>query len=246
MQDRPYDRAVTELFLEVGASFAEPEDIKRRIHELSPWYHNIQLGEGIWTKSVDANAIYPEHDIPAPLWAEIVPRLGSLTGKRVLDIGCNAGFMSFECKKLGAEYVLGVDDDSGARTSFIAQAEFCREALGLDVDFRRGTFMELAPEPRFDVVLFCGVLYHLENWADGLDQLDRLVAPGDGLIVLETAIDRVTQTAYGDKAYWGDKMTYFVPSLAVLDLLLRERGFDVRELVHLGERGLAFLHAPSA
>jgi len=238
---------VTQLLVRASASLADPEYLTRRIRELSPWYHNIQLGEGISTKSVDANAIYPEHDIPAPLWAHIAPRLGSLTGKRVLDIGCNAGFMSFECKKLGAEYVLGVDDDSGTtKMSFIDQAEFCREALGLDVDFGRGTFMELAPERPFDVVLFCGVLYHLEDWADGLDQMARLGVPGAGLIVLETAIDRVTQTASGNTAYRGDRMTYFVPSLAVLDLLLRERGFEIRELVNLGERALAFLRAPSA
>jgi len=79
-----------------------------------------------------------------------------------------------------AAYVLGVVDDSSASTSFIDQAEFCRGVLGLDVEFRRLSFMDLEPERPFDIVLFCGVLYHLQNWADGLDKLAQRVVPGKG------------------------------------------------------------------
>lgn len=220
---------------------ADADWLRARVRELGPWYQNIDLGSGVTTKAVDADAIFAGEDIPAPLWAEIAPRLGSLAGKRVLDIGCNAGFMSFEAKRLGAASVLGIDDDSGAPSSFVAQAEFCRDVLGLDVEFRRASFMELGREGPFDVVLFCGVLYHLENWADGLDHLRRLVVPGSGLVVLETAIDRVTRTTYGDATYRGDRTTFFVPSLAVLDVVLRERAFVVHELVQLGDRALAVL-----
>jgi 2-polyprenyl-3-methyl-5-hydroxy-6-metoxy-1,4-benzoquinol methylase len=73
-----------------------------------------------------------------------------------------------------AAYVLGVVDDSSASTSF------CRGVLGLDVEFRRLSFMDLEPERPFDIVLFCGVLYHLQNWADGLDKLAQRVVPGKG------------------------------------------------------------------
>jgi 2-polyprenyl-3-methyl-5-hydroxy-6-metoxy-1,4-benzoquinol methylase len=219
--------------------------LEERIRELGPWYQDILLADGLSTKSVEgAGLVYPGHDIPAPLWREIAPRLPPLPGKRVLDIGCNAGFMSFECKKLGAGHVVGIDDDSSSPSSFIAQAEFCRDVLGLDVEFRRGSFLDLVSDPPFDVVLFCGVLYHLQNWADGLDKLAELVVRGSGVVVCETAIEPVTRTTYEGKGYRGDTTTFFVPSMSVLLALVAERGYVVREAVDLGERALVLLSVP--
>lgn len=220
------------------AAIRDPRTAAERVRELGPWYQDILLAEGLSTKSVEGvGLVYPGEDIPAPLWREIAPRLPPLAGKRVLDIGCNAGYMSFECKKLGAAYVLGIDDDSSTPASFIAQAEFCRGVLGLDVDFRRLSLFEFEPDEPFDVVLFCGVLYHLENWADGLDKLAELVLSPDGLIVLETAVEPVTRTTYGT-GYRGDTTTFFVPSVRVLRTLLEERAFAIAELVRFGERAL--------
>jgi 2-polyprenyl-3-methyl-5-hydroxy-6-metoxy-1,4-benzoquinol methylase len=219
--------------------------LEERIRELGPWYQDILLADGVSTKSVEGvGLVYPGHAIPAPLWSVIAPRLPPLAGTRVLDIGCNAGYMSFECKKLGAAYVLGIDDDSSATGSFVEQAEFCRDVLGLDVEFRRGSFLDLDSEEPFDVVLFCGVLYHLQNWADGLDKLTELVVPGDGLVVLETAVEPITRTTYEGKSYHGDMTTFLVPSRPVLLALLEERGFVVRELVDLVERDLVLASVP--
>ena len=56
-----------------------------------------------------------------------------LTGKSVLDIGCNAGFYSMEMKRRGAERVLGIDFDD----DYLAQARFAAEVDGLDIEFRQ-------------------------------------------------------------------------------------------------------------
>ena len=45
------------------------------------------------------------------------------------------------------------------------------------------------------------------------------------MIVLETAIEPVTLDAAGTADYHGDTSTFFVPSIAVLVELVRERGF---------------------
>ena len=37
------------------------------------------------------------------------------------------------------------------------------------------------------IILFCGVLYHLEDYATALDKVASFAVPGTGLIVLETA-----------------------------------------------------------
>ena len=75
---------------------ATQNDIRRRIEQLAPWYQNIELAEGVWTKDLEGEGvIFSGHDIPAPLWRVIAKDLPDITGWRVLDIGCNAGYMSF-------------------------------------------------------------------------------------------------------------------------------------------------------
>lgn len=162
----------------------------------------------------------------------------------MLDIGCNAGYMSFAAKRLGAGSVLGLDSNLGAGISFVEQATFCRDVLGLDVEFREQSFFDLVPDQPFDLVLFCGVLYHLEDYATALDKLAALTAPASGLIVLETAIEPVTRTYPGPTDYHGDSSTFFVPSVGVLLELVRERGFRVEIVRNLGPRAVLFMHAP--
>lgn len=221
------------------------DDIRRRIDALGPWYQCIDLGDGLLTKDVGGDRdIFADWDIPGPLWRQILKDLPDLTGRRVLDIGCNAGYMSFEAKRLGAASVLGIDSNFGAVNSFVDQATFCREVLGLDVEFREQSFFEL-DEPPFDVVLFCGVLYHLEEWSAGLDKLASLATPGEGVVILETAIELRTLALPNMTDYLGDTATYFVPSMPVLIELVRERGFTIESTRSLTTRGILTLRAPA-
>src|SRR5438046_10015507 len=104
------------------------EQIERRISELGEWFHNIDLG-GIHTA--------PHHflgDYPSFKWrqfAHAIPQ--DLTGKTVLDIGCNAGFYSIEMKRRGARRVLGIDTDE----YYLAQARFAAEVSEASIEFRR-------------------------------------------------------------------------------------------------------------
>jgi 2-polyprenyl-3-methyl-5-hydroxy-6-metoxy-1,4-benzoquinol methylase len=222
------------------------DEIRRRVEELAPWYQNVELAEGVWTKDLHATRdIFSGHDIPGPLWRAIVKDLpADLSGHRVLDIGCNAGYMSFEAKRMGADYVLGIDSNLGASTSFVDQAEFCRSVLGLDVDFREQSFFDYEPEVPFNLVLFCGVLYHLEDYATALDKVASFAVPGSGLIVLETAIEPVTLTLPAGKDYHGDTSTFFVPSVPVLLELVRERGLRVEVVRNLGTRAVVLMRPP--
>lgn len=226
---------------------ATQDDIRGRVEELAPWYQNIELADGLWTKNLDGSRdIFSGFDIPGPLWQVIARDLPDLTGFHVLDIGCNAGYMSFEAKRLGAESVLGIDSNLGAGTSFIDQATFCRDQMGLDVEFREQSFFDYEPDRRFELVLFCGVLYHLEDYATALDKVASFAVPGHGLVVLETAVEDVTQTLPGDADYKGDTSTFFVPSIPVLTELVRERGFQIDVVRKLHTRAVMFLRVPAA
>ncbi|MCA1710145.1 MAG: TIGR04290 family methyltransferase [Actinobacteria bacterium] len=144
---------------------------------LGPWFHNLQLPGGVQTA--------PEHPLgnfPAYKWNEIADSLPQdLTGQRALDIGCNAGYYTFELAKRGAD-VLGIDHDP----HFLTQARWASEQLGLadQVELRQLDVYDLARlDEQFDVVIFMGVLYHLRYPLLALDLVAEKVR---GTLVLQT------------------------------------------------------------
>ena len=141
--------------------------VRQRAAELGPWFHNMQLA-GVQTA--------PDHflgDYPAVKWrhfADAIP--ADLTGKTVLDIGCNGGFYSMEMKRRGADRVVGIDFDD----DYLAQARFAATVEGLDIEFRQMSVYDVAAlGERFDVVFFIGVLYHLRHPLLALDLIHEHV-----------------------------------------------------------------------
>src|SRR5688572_23092217 len=107
------------------------QEIRAKLQDLQPWFHCIDLGDGLRTKTVSAIGEPVEH--PQPTWQAIQKYLPSdVTGKTVLDVGCNAGFYSIEMKRRGAARVLGVD----SQRNLIRQADFVRNVLGLEIEYR--------------------------------------------------------------------------------------------------------------
>jgi tRNA (mo5U34)-methyltransferase len=146
------------------------------IGSLGPWFHNLHLPDGRETA--------PDHplgDFPAFKWREVEPHLpADLTGWTALDIGCNAGFYTFELARRGAR-VTGLEPDE----HYLAQARWAAERYGLQhVELRRGTVYDLVgSDERWDLVLFMGVLYHLRH---PLLALDAVAAATRRLLVLQT------------------------------------------------------------
>jgi tRNA (mo5U34)-methyltransferase len=216
------------------------EQLRRRIAELGSWFHNLELG-GVQTA--------PDHflgDYPSTKWREFADALPpDLQGRRVLDIGCNAGFYSLEMKKRGASRVLGIDDDP----RYLAQARFASEYLGLDIEFRQLSVYDVAAlGERFDVVLFMGVLYHLRHPLLALDLLHDHVV-GDLLVVQsmlrgstgtmavapDYAFDEVEvfeapeypKLHFVEQRYAHDPTNWWVPNRSCLEAMLRSAGFRI-------------------
>jgi tRNA (mo5U34)-methyltransferase len=150
---------------------------ERRIAELGPWFHNLHLPDGLRTAPR-----HPLGDFPSYKWRAIAPVLPEdLSGWEVLDVGCNAGFYTFELARRGAR-VTGVDIDP----RYLRQARWAAEELGLAerVRFERRTVYDLGRDGRrYDLVWFMGVLYHLRY---PLLALDLLSAKVGRLLVLQT------------------------------------------------------------
>jgi tRNA (mo5U34)-methyltransferase len=154
---------------------ADREDLGEQVLALGPWFQNIRLGPGISTAPDHFLGDYPSFKFAG--FAQALP--ADLTGKSVLDIGCNAGFYSIEMKRRGAERVLGVDSDE----RYLAQARFVAQTLGFpDIEYRQLSVYDVAAlGEKFDLVIFMGVLYHLRHPLLALDLIREHVA-GDLLL----------------------------------------------------------------
>lgn len=216
------------------------ESIERRVKELGQWFHNLDLN-GVRTA--------PNHflgDYPAFKWrmfADCIP--ADLTGKSVLDIGCNGGFYSIEMKKRGAERVLGVDFDE----RYLNQARFAADVSGFDIEFRKLSVYDVAKlGERFDIVLFMGVLYHLRHPLLALDLIHDHVAKD--LFVFQSMQRGSNQVEplrpdypfeekeiferpsyprmyFIEKKYSQDPTNWWVPNRACSEAMLRSSGFEI-------------------
>lgn len=146
--------------------------LRREIRRLGPWFHNLHLPDG--TQTAPAHFL----DFPRQKWDQVRDHLpADLSGWKALDVGCNAGFYTFELARRGAA-VVGIDSDP----RYLAQARWAAERYGLTdrIELRQQQVYQLAGErERFDLVLFMGVFYHLRYPLLGLDivaqRTDRLM-----------------------------------------------------------------------
>jgi tRNA (mo5U34)-methyltransferase len=184
-------------------------------------------------------------------WKRVAHSLpADLTGKSVLDIGCNAGFFSMEMKRRGADRVLGVDSDE----RYLAQARMATEVLGFDeIEFARLDVYDVgAIGEKFDLVIFMGVLYHLRHPLLALD-LIREHAARDLLLfqsmqrgskfVLdldedyefeETGIffeSSFPKLHFVERQYSHDWTNWWVPNRACTEAMLRSAGFSIDEQI---------------
>ncbi|HEY7680356.1 MAG TPA: methyltransferase domain-containing protein [Terriglobia bacterium] len=140
------------------------EQIEQGLAQLGPWFYPFDFGNGLRA----ASRIPPEVAAIFETRREMVSRaVGAHFGSRLpqtscLDIGCHEGFYTVAMARQGAGRLLGVD----VRESNLRKARFVVEALGLSqISFRRCNLEQLRAEEvgQFELTLFLGVLYHVEN-----------------------------------------------------------------------------------
>lgn len=214
--------------------------IEERVRALGPWFHDLDLN-GVRTA--------PDHPLGSflsDLWATVSPAFPSdMTGKTVLDIGCNAGFYSFRLAARGAR-VTGIDHDP----HYLRQARYAAEVLGHDVELLEvEAYDVLKLGRRFDYVLFMGVLYHLRHPLLGLDRvrevvgeklvfqtmvrgsLERMEVEEDYPFEEESIFDdpRFPRLYLLEHRYAGDPTNWWVANESGAAALLRTAGFRIEE-----------------
>ena len=224
---------------------SDPESLENAIASLGPWFHNLRIG---------GHQTAPKHflgDYPAVFFqhfAHVLP--ADLSGWSVLDIGCNAGFYTFEMKRRGAAHVVGID----AEPLYLRQARFAAEQLGMgvEVEFRENSVYDVSRlGERFDLVLFMGVLYHLRYPLLALDLLREFAV---GKLLLFQSMERGCAGNNGDESvkpdyafedrtpfdasgfprmhfiehrYAGDPSNWWIPNHPAAEAMLRSAGFEI-------------------
>jgi tRNA (mo5U34)-methyltransferase len=223
---------------------AGTNSLSQAIRELGPWFHNLHLPGGEQTA--------PDHaygDFPAFKWREIAPHIpADLHGHTVLDIGCNAGFYSFELARRGAQ-VTAIDIDP----HYLRQARWAAQQFALEdhVTFHQMQVYEIAGLPgEFDWVWLMGVLYHLRHPLLALDIVRRKAR---GRMVLQTMTmpdsgssqpsltppdlglderERLQAPGWPRMAFIehrlaDDPTNWWAPDSACVEAMVRSAGFDV-------------------
>jgi tRNA (mo5U34)-methyltransferase len=203
------------------------------------WWHSIDFGEGVVSKGKAFNGD-PQKQIGRLQFPD-----GIFKDKNVLDIGCWDGVYSFHAEKMGAKSVVAIDTD-----------EYNLGSKGFDLakrilisNVRRETMdvMDLVPDfGMFDVIIFSGVLYHLEHPCQALSNVLACLNPG-GTLIIETHVHSITEDLpimqfHPGKTLKGDPTNFWSPNMLCLRKMLEEKGnIEINTLVKYNkERALCY------
>lgn len=214
--------------------------LEEKIAELGPWFHNIFL-RGIETASYHFLGDYPR--VKCEHFRDALPQ--DLSGKSVLDIGCNGGFHSLQMKRRGAARVLGTDTDE----RYLRQARFAAEIEDADVEFARMPVWDVASlREKFDLMIFMGVLYHLrrpllaldlihEHVAKDLLLFQRMQRGSHDVAAVEDDYDFHAPAPFDEPGYprmhfienrySHDETNWWVPNRACGEAMLRSSGLEI-------------------
>jgi 2-polyprenyl-3-methyl-5-hydroxy-6-metoxy-1,4-benzoquinol methylase len=204
--------------------------LEREIAALEPWLQGpfLLAGNlvipGVW--SIDGRWAWLEQNVP------------DVTGKRVLDVGTNAGYDAFMFKLKGAAEVVACEP-----YEFIEQARFLESIYHSGVDFQQIGWRDLDPavHGRFDLVHCHGVLYHEPHPMALLQKLRSMVSDEGELwfgSIMHASAEQSEYVRFVPDSYAGDRTWWFVPGRLAMRWMLEVVGFEVAErMLTEGVRG---------
>lgn len=166
----------------------QDEEIRQKIDSFSGWHYQFDLRGNL--TPIRKETRVNRHTQRKKHFCDPVVQLfgGSLAGKRVLDLACNAGFWSLSAIHAGCDYVLGIE----GRQMHIDQANFVFEVKEVEknrYDFVVGNIFEtdLRQFGTFDVVLCLGLMYHISKHMNLMEKISEV---NDDVLVIDTTLSR--------------------------------------------------------
>jgi len=213
----------------------DADELRSQIAQFPVWHYEFDL-QGIKTP-IRVPAHRNRHVQRARYFFDPLVDLfdGSLKGKRVLDLGCNAGYWSLKAIEAGCDYVLGID----GRQMHIDQANLVFSAKMIDPSryhFRTGNVFtdDFSGEGAFDVVLCLGLLYHVSK---PVELIERIAAINSDVLLIDTEVSglsgntwRTRRESLDEPRNAIDYETVFLPSRRGVIELARAFGYSVAPL----------------
>ncbi len=201
---------------------AERERLSSEIARLEPWLQGpFLVGGDLVISGAWRNDLR---------WRNLRPHLPDIEGRRVLDVGSNAGYDPFMFKLLGAGEVMACEP-----FDFFNQMEFLETVYRTGIRAVRLGWQDLSPEEHgtFDLVHCHGVLYH-EMHPVALLQRLRSMLSEDGVLLLGSMMlagaELSEYARYVPGSYYGDPTWWWVPGRLALKWMLESVGLRVEEL----------------
>ena len=164
-----------------------------RIAAFPSWRYRFEFEGGVATPVHDRSVVNRDEQRRRYFFEPLLSLTGgSLRGRRVLDLGCNAGYWSLLAAEAGADFVLGVD----ARASYLEQAELVFEAKGIErgrYRFVQRRRVRARAGEQFDVVLCLGLLDHVRR---PFELFELMARSGAELLVIDTEVSRARASLF--------------------------------------------------
>jgi tRNA (mo5U34)-methyltransferase len=171
----------------------DAQELEDRIAAFPRWHYRFEFAGGIATPTPDPS-FANRHEQRRRYFFDPLVQLfgGTLSGRRVLDLGCNAGLFSLLALEAGADFVLGVD----GRELFIEQAKLVFAAKDMDPSryrFEVANVFDWEPQEAFEIVLCLGLLDHVSKPVELFELISRV---GAEMLVLDTEISRARSSVF--------------------------------------------------
>jgi hypothetical protein len=163
------------------------------------WYHGWEILPGIETPGqfkLDPSGQLSAIGVPA-----------DLTGLSAIDIGTYDGPLAFELEKRGAK-VVAADIQDPDRTGF----SVARSILGSSVEYVQSSVYDLPKVVgKFDLILFCGVYYHLKHPILAFEEIGKIAYDHTQLFIEGECLVDYAETIDGRPV----RMTDFAPDVPI-------------------------------
>jgi 2-polyprenyl-3-methyl-5-hydroxy-6-metoxy-1,4-benzoquinol methylase len=215
-----------------------PEALTEKLRHWEPWGHRIDFDNGVSTKDFKRRIPFSERPLDKFDVVEAAIPFGDISGGRLLDIGCNAGYNSVHAAVKYGACCTGID----IVPKHVEISRFLSELAGVNAQFFIASAETFNRPEEFDVVLHFGTLYHLPNPVLSLRATFDNLRPG-GYLALETQVYDHPEDAnicYFMHMQNNDPTNFWALSTSVLIKCLELMGFRaIQQLKLVATEGLA-------
>jgi tRNA (mo5U34)-methyltransferase len=160
-------------------------ELRSAVESFPSWHYEFDLN-GIKTTTRNQYSVNRHRERARHFFEPTLKLTGGLAGKRVLDLGCNAGFWSLKAIEAGADFVFGID----GLQMHIDQSNLVFQAKGIDparyrfeqADVFSDAYDSYGP---FDVVLCLDLLDHFSKT---MELFEKIAACNTDIVLIDSRV----------------------------------------------------------